>query len=98
MTQPYKILDAPKLVDDFYLNLLDWGQKNNKIGVALGELLYVWDPVSNSAEKVHKCRDRELTSVCFSKRDSQLMAVGSSEGTVSLVDIERKKTLRQLPG
>lgn len=24
-SKPYKVLDAPSLVDDFYLNLLDWG-------------------------------------------------------------------------
>ena len=24
---PYKVLDAPELADDFYLNLVDWGQR-----------------------------------------------------------------------
>ena len=47
MASPYKILDAPKLTDDFYLNLLDWGPKNNKIGVALDDSLYLWDPLTN---------------------------------------------------
>ena len=32
---PYKILDAPMLCDDFYLNLLDWSA-NNVLAVALG--------------------------------------------------------------
>ena len=31
---PYKILDAPKLKDDFYVNLLDWSSMNY-IGVGL---------------------------------------------------------------
>lgn len=26
--QPERILDAPDLVDDYYLNLLDWGSSN----------------------------------------------------------------------
>lgn len=26
-TEPEKILDAPELKDDYYLNLLDWGSK-----------------------------------------------------------------------
>ena len=25
---PEKILDAPEMVDDYYLNLLDWGSTN----------------------------------------------------------------------
>jgi hypothetical protein len=27
-TQPDRVLDAPDLRDDFYLNILDWGAKN----------------------------------------------------------------------
>ena len=26
---PYKVLDAPQLRDDFYLNLVDWSDSNN---------------------------------------------------------------------
>ena len=33
---PERILDAPELLDDYYLNLLDWSP-NNVLGVALGE-------------------------------------------------------------
>ena len=39
---PFRILDAPNLVDDFYLNLLDWG-KENIIAVALSDELYLWN-------------------------------------------------------
>lgn len=31
---PYKILDAPNLCDDFYLNLVDWSS-SNVLAVAL---------------------------------------------------------------
>lgn len=34
-SQPYKILDAPNLCDDFYLNLMDWSL-SNILAVALG--------------------------------------------------------------
>ena len=26
---PYKVLDAPSLLDDFYLNLVDWSNQND---------------------------------------------------------------------
>ena len=33
---PERILDAPELMDDFYLNLLDWNS-DNVLAVALGQ-------------------------------------------------------------
>ena len=39
--KPYKILQAPNLQDDFYLNLVDWSD-NNQIAVALDTSLYIW--------------------------------------------------------
>lgn len=30
---PERILDAPELLDDYYLNLLDWGPMNNVVGL-----------------------------------------------------------------
>ena len=33
-TAPERVLDAPDLVDDYYLNLLDWGS-NNTVSSAL---------------------------------------------------------------
>ena len=43
---PEKILDAPDLVDDYYLNLLDWGQENNVLAVCLAQTVYLWNAVT----------------------------------------------------
>lgn len=41
---PIKILDAPGLEDDFYLNLLDWEAKTNRVSVLLGgNEVYFWN-------------------------------------------------------
>lgn len=40
-----KVLDAPNMVDDFYLNLLDWSQQN-VLAIALNQNAYLMD-VSN---------------------------------------------------
>lgn len=37
-----RILDAPDLSDDFYLNLLDWSARNT-LAVALGQSVYLWN-------------------------------------------------------
>lgn len=42
---PYKVLDAPDLADDFYLNLVDWGSQNT-LGVGLGSCVYMWNSSS----------------------------------------------------
>jgi len=38
---PYRVLDAPELADDFYLNLVDWSS-TNVLGVGLGSAVYLW--------------------------------------------------------
>ena len=42
---PERILDAPELLDDYYLNLLDWSS-SNVLGVALGDSVYLWNASS----------------------------------------------------
>ena len=36
-------MDAPELMDDYYLNLLSWGKTNNSIAVALNQSVYIWN-------------------------------------------------------
>jgi cell division cycle 20-like protein 1 (cofactor of APC complex) len=50
--KPYKILDAPNLQDDFYLNLLDWSDSNH-IAVALDSSLYVWSGCGSEVSKIY---------------------------------------------
>jgi cell division cycle protein 20 (cofactor of APC complex) len=35
------VLDAPEMLEDYYLNLLDWS-KQNTVGVALSKAVYLW--------------------------------------------------------
>lgn len=39
---PDRILDAPDIVDDYYLNLVDWSP-NNILAAALGSTVYLWN-------------------------------------------------------
>merc|ERR1719266_1276942 len=38
---PFRVLDAPSLKDDFYLNLVDWS-KGNLLAVSLKSCVYLW--------------------------------------------------------
>jgi len=51
--QPFKVLDAPALQDDYYLNLVDWSSENT-LAVGLGSCVYLW---SASTSKVTKLYD-----------------------------------------
>lgn len=39
---PIKVLDAPALYDDFYLNLVDWSSRN-LLSVGLSNSVYIWN-------------------------------------------------------
>lgn len=59
---PIKILDAPGLEDDFYLNLLDWEPKSNRVSVLLGgSEVYFWN-ASNLGTTTSSVGDQEGTS------------------------------------
>ncbi|CAF3620011.1 unnamed protein product, partial [Rotaria sp. Silwood2] len=46
---PYKVLDAPDLQDDFYLNLIDWSS-SNILSVALGPCVYLHNAQTNNVQ------------------------------------------------
>ena len=55
---PFKVLDAPELQDDFYLNLLDWSSQN-VLSVGLGTAVYLWSACTCQASVYEKERERE---------------------------------------
>lgn len=67
---PYKVLDAPELADDFYLNLVDWGS-TNILGVGLGSCVYMWNSASGMVTKLCDLgADDTVTSVSWIQRVS----------------------------
>ena len=48
---PERILDAPELVDDYYLNLIDWSSQNS-IAVALGCTVYLWNAGTGAIDQL----------------------------------------------
>lgn len=60
---PYKVLDAPELADDFYLNLVDWGHSNNILGVGLNQSVYLWNSGNGRVFKLTDFPDDPVTSV-----------------------------------
>lgn len=94
---PFKVLDAPALQDDFYLNLLDWSD-SNLLAVGLASCVYLWSGANNRVFKVCDLgSDDSVTSVSWSKK-GQLLGVGTNQGDVHIWDINKVKQVRTLQG
>ncbi len=64
---PFKVLDAPDLAEDFYLNLVDWGS-TNILGVGLGSCVFMWNSQSGQVTKLCDLEDDIVTSVNWIQR------------------------------
>lgn len=93
---PYKVLDAPDLADDFYLNLVDWGSQNI-LGVGLGSCVYMWNSSSGRVTKLCELPDDTVTSVNWIQRGSHI-AIGTHKGFVQIWDAHSQRRLRTMTG
>lgn len=93
---PYKVLDAPDLADDFYLNLVDWGSAN-VLGVGLGSSVYMWNAATSRVNKLCTLEDDTVTSVSWIQKGTHI-AIGTGKGLVQIWDAERVRRLRTMTG
>lgn len=95
---PERILDAPDMLDDYYLNLLDWSS-NNALAVCLGSAVYLWDAATGGIEQLMELPEdnHDITSVSF-MADGSHIAVGTSNNDVQLWNVELKKQVRSMKG
>lgn len=96
-TQPERVLDAPGMVDDFYLNLISWSSLN-VVAVALDESTYTWRADTGAVTHLTDVTDGTyVSSVDFSK-DGAFLAIGTGSGMVELWDIVAQTKLRNMSG
>jgi len=95
---PDRILDAPDIVNDYYLNLLDWSV-NNHLAVALGPHIYLWNAASGEIQQLLELEAPD-DYVCSVKwiREGNILAVGNFHGEVSLWDVEQIRKIRTMNG
>jgi cell division cycle 20-like protein 1 (cofactor of APC complex) len=107
--KPYKELPAPNLMDDFYLNLLDWSSKN-QIAVGCTSSVILWNNNKTQSETLFTYDSTELnnlpnnennckyvSSLIWSE-DGDKLAVGNSYGLVELYDINKKQLITSYKG
>lgn len=94
---PFKVLDAPSLTDDFYLNLVDWSAQNF-LAVGLGTCVYLWSACTSKVTKLTDAGEADsICSVSWTRKGSHL-AVGTRTGTVQIWDVHKNKKVRSLSG
>lgn len=86
-TKPYKILSAPNLLDDFYLNLVDWSARND-IAAGIRNSVALWS--TNQTHESILCSydnemDKYVSSIIWSNSGEHL-AVGNSQGQIEIYD------------
>ncbi|KAG5026251.1 hypothetical protein AAZX31_08G224200 [Glycine max] len=93
-----RVLDAPDILDDFYLNLLDWGN-NNVLSIALGNTVYIWDASYSSTAELVTVDEEEgpVTSVAWAP-DGCHVAIGLNNSHVLLWDSNVSRLVRTLRG
>jgi len=97
-TAAEKILDAPEMMNDFYLHLMDWSSLNH-MAVALNAGMYVWNATDGNILELFQKEDegQYISSVKWIK-EGNVMSVGDSDGTIQLWDVANTKIIRTMRG
>ena len=96
-TAPERVLDAPGLVDDYYLNLLDWSS-GNQVAIGLERNLYVWSAESGTVSCLLETSPETYISSVKWSDDGAYVGVGLGSGEVQIWDVEEGTKLRSMFG
>lgn len=90
---PERVLDAPNLLDDFYLNILDWGS-NDILSIALSNSVFLWIGKNQTAT----CLTNYPESVYVSSLQFQdnLLAIGDCTGKLDFWDVTVDKLVKSI--
>ncbi|KAI6098713.1 WD40-repeat-containing domain protein [Pisolithus sp. B1] len=91
---PYRVLDAPDLADDFYLNLVDWST-TNILGVGLGARVYLWTAFNAAVAKLCDLSNvgDTVSSVAWVQKGT-ILAVGTLSGRLHIYDAPSLSLIR----
>lgn len=94
---PDRILDAPDIINDYYLNLMDWSC-DNIVTVALGSSVYLWNSTSGTIKELMEFENGDHACSLSWIQDGHILAIGGNTGTVELWDCSQMKRLRIMDG
>lgn len=93
---PFRILDAPAVLNDYYLNLLDWSA-TDIVALALSDQLYLWNAKSKEVSHLASASPGNyISAVSFSPEG--VLGVGASDGSLRVFDPEKSGEVVISPG
>lgn len=100
--KPTKILDAPGILDDFYINVVDWSSAINYLAIGLNSTVYCWNPATSEVSVIAELdpdgnQSVTVSSLKWSNEDTCL-AIATSEGEVQIWDAESGSLIRSMRG
>lgn len=99
-TAPVRVLDAPDMLDDYYLNLLSWGG-NNMLAVALAQTVYLWNAATGDIQELMNVESNAndyISSVSWIQQGGSHLAIGTNDNVVQLWDAQAGRQVRTLRG
>ncbi|XP_067000605.1 cell division cycle protein 20 homolog [Anabrus simplex] len=94
---PDRILDAPDIIDDYYLNLIDWSP-TNILAVALNKNVYLWNAATGNIEQLLVLEGADYVCSLGWIPEGSHLAVGTSLGVTQLWDCAEMKRIRVMAG
>ncbi|OMO96792.1 hypothetical protein COLO4_15081 [Corchorus olitorius] len=94
---PHKVLDAPSLQDDFYLNLVDWSSQN-VLAVGLGTCVYLWTASNSKVTKLCDLGPHDGVCAVQWTREGSYISIGTNSGQVQVWDGTQCKRVRTMGG
>ncbi len=85
-TSPFKILDAPGIIDDYYLNVLEW--KGNNVYIALKDIVYCYNIETKDVTEIYMADENAYISSLRATDNN--IAIGESNGKINLYDTEKQ--------
>jgi len=92
-----RVLDAPDLCDDYYLNLLHWG-RSNQVAIGLGPSVYLWNAEDGQISLLTEYSDDTAVTSVRWNHNAQYIAVATDQNVVTLFDAATHKALRKVRG
>ncbi|KAJ2767039.1 WD repeat-containing protein slp1, partial [Coemansia nantahalensis] len=97
LNTPERVLDAPGLVDDYYLNLLDWSA-GNMLAIGLDQSVYLWNASTGDVDSLCQLEGEAYVASVKWTSDGSYLAIGTSEGDVQVWDAESQSKVRTMAG
>lgn len=94
---PDRILDAPEIIDDYYLNLIDWSE-SNVLAVALGNSVYLWNAGTGTIAQLFELESNDYVCSVAWIQEGPYLAVGTTVGNTELWDCSEVKRVRVMSG